>query len=135
MAAWDNKHHNNDGQGGRGIESGGGAMWRPKKRAWGMTSTSRMSPSSRGRAAPPAFSGTEEEERNMGECSFFYYSNMDEEIISSESRMTMRTNTKMTTTPVAWGGGGGVASINWRRNCAPSFWNNWGYKDLQELLH
>ncbi len=49
----------------------------------GETSLLRMSPLLLRGAAPPALSGTEEEERNMGECSFFYYNNMDKEIISS----------------------------------------------------
>jgi hypothetical protein len=63
-------------------------------------------------------SGMEEEVCNMGECSFFYYYNIDKEIISFERATTTRT--KMTMTLVALSGGGGTASINWPRTCAPS---------------
>ena len=57
-AAWDEEH-----PGGRGgIELGSGAVWRPKKRAWVMTSSLRMLPSSWRRAAPAALLGMEEEE-------------------------------------------------------------------------
>jgi hypothetical protein len=63
-------------RGGRGgIELGSSAVWRPKKRAWVMTSSLRMLPSLWRRAAPAALLGTEEEECIMGECSSFYNSN------------------------------------------------------------
>jgi hypothetical protein len=53
-----------------------------------MASSPRMSSSlSRMRgAAPVALSGAEEEERIMGEWSFFYYSNMDEEEATTAPR-------------------------------------------------
>jgi hypothetical protein len=95
------------------MELGGGTSLRPKKRAWGTTLPSRMSPLPRRGVAPQALSGTEEEEG-----SFIYYSNMDEEIISSESA-TM-TRKKTTIMPVASGGSKGTASINWCRTCVPS---------------
>ena len=85
-ASRDGDHHDDDddGRGGGGVEWGGGVTRRPKKRSWSSSTTTtttsssgRSSSSSRRGAMPAIPLGAEEEERIMGECSFFYYRNMD----------------------------------------------------------